>query len=356
MIEKALTAPAPLLQPHLWPPLPPFERLDEGFAAFMRLPAEEQRQQLMMLRGTDRYLQVLNEHLGVVSAYLFSYHDSPLYLATDDAFEIDLQRAKIVLEREVLDHWLPVTSIRHDLDHEGAVAALTSLAFENPGIEHPLFDYLEHEASPEAMKIFLRNEVCRNEVVDDEIAVTSTGLQGAMKVTVCANLWDEVGRGRLDGFHTYWLRRLVDAFDDWNSLLAYRAKEKPWFTMITTNVFNVLLTRPGLKFRRFGWFALNEAWVARHFAKILRGIARVGLGNSDDIAIYFSAHESIDPRHTRELLDAFQAQVPRLSDAEATEVVRGAHMSLAASLEQYDRVLGYMRDLSPVPPTQGARP
>lgn len=352
MIDKARIAPP--LQAHVWPPVPPFERMDQAFSAFMRAPAEEQRKQLALLRGTGPYLQVLNECLGIVSAYLFSYHDSPLYLATDDDFEIDLQRAKIILEREVLDHWLPVTSIKQDLDHAGAVEALSTLAFDNPGIEHPLFDYLEHEASPEAMKLFLRNEVCRNEVVDDEIAVTSTGLQGAMKLAVCANLWDEVGRGRLDGFHTYWLRRLVHGFDDWSQLLAYRANDKPWFTMITTNVFNVLLTRPGLKFRRFGWFTLNEAWVARHFAKILRGIARVGLGQSDDIGIYFSAHETIDPRHTRELIDAFQTQVPRLSNEEAMEIVRGAHMSLAASLAQYDRVLGYLRDVSSVP--QAGRP
>jgi hypothetical protein len=356
MIEKPLTTPTPALQAHLWPPVPPFERMAPEFAAFMRASTEEQRRQLAALRETARYLQVINEHLGVISAYLFSYHDSPLYLATDDDFEIDLQRAKIVLEREVLDHWLPVTSIKSDFDQATAVEALTVLAFDNPGIEHPLFDYLEHEASAEAMKIFLRNEVCRNEVVDDEIAVTSTGLQGVMKLTVCANLWDEVGRGRLDGFHTYWLRRLVAGFEDWSELIAYRTNDKPWFTMITTNVFNVLLTRPGLKFRRFGWFALNEAWVARHFAKLLRGMARVGLGHSDDIGIYFSAHESIDPRHTRELLEAFRAQEPRLSDAEATEVVRGAHMSLAASLAQYDRVLGYMRELSPSPLAAGARP
>jgi hypothetical protein len=37
-------------------------------------------------------------------------------------------------------------------------------------------------------------------------------------------------------------------------------------------------------------------------------------------------------------------------------VVRGAHMSLAASLAQYDRVLGYMRELSPSPLAAGARP
>jgi hypothetical protein len=130
--------------------------------------------------------------------------------------------------------------------------------------------------------------------------------------------------------------------------------------MITTNVFNILLTRPGLKFRRYGWFLLNEAWVAPHFQKIIAGMRRVGFGESDDIQVYFTAHLAIDPRHTRELLQAFREQVPALSPAEAAEVLQGAHMSLAASMLQYDRMLGYLRDITAgtlaVNTLQAARP
>jgi len=156
----------------------------------------------------------------------------------------------------------------------------------NAGVNHPLFDYLESTASLDALHVFLRNDVCRNEVVDDEVAMMSVGIQGAMKAAVCSNLWDEVGHGTLKQYHTYWLRELVDALSDWEGLIEYRKSEKPWFTAITTNVFNILLSRPGLKFRRYGWFLLNEGWVEPHFNKILKGMTRVGL-NAEGVQRYF---------------------------------------------------------------------
>ena len=258
----------PALQRHCWPPVPAFEAMNEDFKRFIGLGYEEQNTYLNGLRDDALYVQTLNEFLGVVSAYLFSYHDSPLHLSTDDDFEIALQRGKILLEREVIDHWLPVEV--PEMAHGDAVRTLEALVEDNPGVTHPLFEFLEKDASREAFKIFLRNEVCRNEVVDDEVAVMSTGLQGPMKIAVSANFWDEVGRGKLEGFHTYWLRRLIEGLDDWDSLVRYRRDDKPWYTMITTNVFNVLLTRPGLKWRRYGWFALGRA---RHHGG---GVTRAG--------------------------------------------------------------------------------
>ena len=84
----------PALQRHCWPPVPAFEAMNEDFKRFIGLGYEEQNTYLNGLRDDALYVQTLNEFLGVVSAYLFSYHDSPLHLSTDDDFEIALQRGK----------------------------------------------------------------------------------------------------------------------------------------------------------------------------------------------------------------------------------------------------------------------
>lgn len=342
---QSIAANQPALQDFKWPHVPPFEALSRDFNDYLAMDSSAQRLYWRNLRTDPCYENRLHDFLSIVSAYLFSYFDSPVYLTVDDDFEIALQRAKINLEREVTRYWLRVDSVPTFNDQNAAADHLTRLVDDNAGVNHALFDYLEANASREAFHIFLRNEVCRNEVVDDEVALMSVGIQGRMKAAVCSNLWDEVGHGTLRQFHTYWLRELLHSMDDWENLLRYRRLEKPWFTMITTNVFNILLSRPGLKFRRYGWFLLNEGWVESHFKKILTGMERVGL-NDETTRRYFSAHVSIDPRHTRELVEAFRHQSPRLTPAQTNEVVKGAYISLAASLSQYDLMLGYIRDIT----------
>ncbi|MDX1341040.1 MAG: iron-containing redox enzyme family protein [Reinekea sp.] len=332
----------PHLQEHQWPPLPRFKSTPDDIREFLSLPRSLQKSSLAEVRDTSAYDEFINTKLAYISGYLFSYCDGPLHLAVDEDLEYEIQRMKLSVESEVLNHWLSSANREYPFKDSAECADyLQHLTFDNPGINHPLFDFLRNDANEVTFKYFLRNEVCRNEVVDDEVAVMTTGIQGAMKAAVCSNLWDEVGQGNLGKFHTYWLRELVEDYSDWHSLIRYRAEERPWFTMITTNVFNILLTRPGLKFRRYGWFLLNEGWVSPHFTKVLFGMDRVGLCQKGQ-QIYFKAHESIDPRHTEELIESIRYQRPALSDKQMSEIACGAHMSLEASLKQYDAMLNYL--------------
>ena len=342
----------PPLQRHVWPPVPTYDGLPPAFDEFLRLSYAQQQQHLATLRndpdGQARYDETLHRFLSVVSAYLFGYDDSPTFRRTDDALEMAILQAKMVCERELLDHWLTVDRHPTGMDQREAAEYLLRLRDDNPCVGHPLFDYIERDASRRAITMFLRNEVTRNEVVDDEVAMMLVGLQGPMKLAISSNLWDECGRGKLTNFHTYWLRRLLEHTSDWDDLLRYRGV-RPWFTQITTNVFNILLTRPGIRMMAYGWFLINESWVAPHFEKILTGIRRVGL-DTDDVTVYFAAHVTIDPRHTDELTGAIAVQQPPLSPAETDLVVRGAHLAIAANKAQYDRMAGYLTEL-----TEGGR-
>jgi Iron-containing redox enzyme len=340
----------PPLQHREWPPVPAYTGLPRAFEEFCRLGHAEQQAHLVALRADPAtHGETLHRFLSVVSSYLFGYADSPTFRRADDALELAILQAKMVLERELLDHWLDVGDHPTGLDPHEAVAYLRRLRDDNSCVAHPLFDYIERDASHQAIRMFLRNEVTRNEVVDDEVAMMLVGLQGPMKLAISSNLWDECGRGRLTNFHTYWLRRLLEHTSDWDDLVRYREGVRPWFTQITTNVFNILLTRPGLRLMAYGWFLINESWVAPHFAKILTGIERVGL-DVDDVTIYFAAHMTIDPRHTDELTGAIAAQEPPLSTVEADQVVRGAHLAIAANKAQYDLMAGYLAAV-----TEGAR-
>jgi hypothetical protein len=86
-----------------------------------------------------------------------------------------------------------------------------------------------------------------------------------------SNLWDECGNGNIDNFHTTWLRRLLKSLNKDNDIIEYR-KTKPWFTSITSNSLNSLLTTVGGVYRAYGHFLITESWVAPHFTKMLIGM------------------------------------------------------------------------------------
>lgn len=343
-IEK-LAKQTPYLQKNEWPPVCDYD-VNEDFLFFANLSFEDQVGYLKKLRESwEEYSFVINDFLGVVSGYFFGYKDSPLFMKLDDDYEVAILRAKIVLEREAKDHWLALPPSESIQSTSHAIQRLEEISENNSALLHPLFPYLRDHASAEALKIFLWNEVIRNEVVDDEVAMLSVGMQGLMKVCTVSNLWDELGHCTLKNFHTYWLRRLIHGLGGIEDFIEYRANSRPWFTKITTNIFNILLSRPGLKFMKYGWFLTNEGWVEPHFRDIVQGMNRVGLLD-EDIQIYFTAHMSIDPIHTSELIDGIRMQVPELTSTELSQVVDGANMAVAAATTQYDYVLHYLQKIT----------
>ncbi|TKD09433.1 iron-containing redox enzyme family protein [Polyangium fumosum] len=335
---ETLAADVTELQGHDWPPVAPFEKLAAQLDMFLGLDMHQQKDQLAALRGNaDAYGAFLHGSLGTLYAYVLGYRDSPLFLATDDAVEARLHGAKIVLEREMLEHFLAPPPPPALPGRAAKLDYLEHLAMNNPGVHDPFFDFVADRATRPALREFLRCEVTRNEVVDDEVALLSVGLQGTLKKVTASNLWDECGNGNLVNFHTYWLRRLLERTTDWNGILRWRAEEGPWFSRISSNSFNMLLTRPGYTYRAYGSFLITEAWVEPHFERILAGLARCALDHPD-IAVYFSRHVRIDPHHTAEMIAALRAQRPELSERALDEVILGAHVAIAAGTLMYRRL------------------
>jgi hypothetical protein len=333
----------PTLQKYNWPPVNPFQEVGQDLAEFLELSSNQQHQYLETLRKVpEQHGQFLHDSLAQIYAYCFGYHDSPCYLKTDESLERKLVNAKFTLETELQEHGLSLEPIPLELSQNEAADYLKTLAVNNPGIEHPLFDYLE-TAPRNVLLRFLQHEVMRNEVVDDEVSLLVLGLQGAFKAVVVANLWDECGRGKLAHAHTYWLRRFLEAINGWKELTDYR-KVSPWFSKIISNVFMMLLTRPGFKLSAYGYFLMSESAVAPHFKKILAGLGKTEL-TQEDITIYFDAHLKIDKHHGQELVDAIRYQEPCLTQPEINLLLQGAHLYIATATTQYNYMLSYLSSL-----------
>lgn len=337
---------SPKLQSRYWPSVNKFESFNESFLNFINLELNEQHQLLFNMRGAiEEYGKAIHEYLAVIYSYMLGYEDSPCYLKTDDELEIKLQRAKILLERELMNHWLTVPVIPQQLNQAEAAEYLSKKIHDNSGVYHELFDYIATKASKAAIWTCLQHEVIRNEVVDDEVAWLASGLQGLLKKVAVSNLWDECGHGKLHDFHTYWLRMLLEESNGWGQLAEYRKSDTPWFSKITSNTFNMLLTRPGYKFMAYGYFSITESWVKPHFQKILAGMQRVEI-NNENLSMYFTAHLKIDPYHAKELVEGIAYQEPRLNQAEVNQILIGAHLAIAAGTVQYNRMLSYFSSIN----------
>ncbi|MFJ3937641.1 iron-containing redox enzyme family protein [Streptomyces parvus] len=349
-LTKSLGGPLPDatldLYDHYWPPVEHFEGFDLELTDFLAAEPVKQRAFLETLRhDPEAHGRFLHSHLAAIYAHNFGYRDGAYTRHVDDEGEIAQFAAKVVLERELFDHWATPGDVPRFEDQLKAADHLDHLAETNPGVVHPLFDFIRDEASREQIERFLLCELIRNEVVDDEVALLVVGLQGMQKAVAAANLWDECGRGKLENFHTYWLRRLLEATSDgWGELDRYRLGH-PWFAKLTSNINAALLTRPARKMMAYGCFLVFESWVEPHFVRILEGMTRVGLLD-DERRIYFTAHVAIDPRHSRELSDGLRRQRPRLSIEEINDVVQGAHLASDTGRRQFDHMLTYLRAMS----------
>lgn len=332
------------LMKYNWPVVNNFRDFDKEFENFLFASREAKQKILKNLRigNNDEYSRFLHTLLSDIYGYIFGYYDSPTYCKTNDNLEIQLQEAKIILEREMLDYWLNLSNIEKKIDQIEATQYLKRYIENNEGMNHSFFEFIETQMTKENFIEFLYFETIRDEVVDDEVGFILIGLQGEMKKAIARNLWDECGNGELDGFHTYWLRRLLDKANIISNFQDYR-KNVPWFTKITSNSFNMYGTRSAYKYRAYGHFLITESWVHNHFEKIIKGLNRVGLVD-EDTQVYFTKHYDLDPFHTADMLNAMEKQMPKLTETEIAELLIGAHTAVIAGTKLYDHSLRYFTD------------
>lgn len=342
--KGSLAVEMPILQEYEWPVVSLRSSFDENLQEFLEKDKEQQHKYLAVQKQNhEEHGKFINECLSQIYAYIYGYPNNPCYMTTNDELEIKIQRSKILLERELIQ-WLNIPAIPKGLNQSSAAQYLVELINENTGVFHSLYDFVATKASKRALLTFLFTETVRTEVVDDEVSFMIVGLQGPLKRAASANLWDECGRGSFSEFHTYWLRMLLEQLGAWDQFKAYREEEMPWFAMIVSNAFNLLLTRPGFKYAAYGHFVVGESWVPPHFIKTIEGMKRVGYNHPNEL-IYFDKHVTIDPHHTQDLIDGIAHQRPVLSSNAIDQILLGAHEMVAAGTAQYQRMLTYLSSL-----------
>jgi hypothetical protein len=220
-------------------------------------------------------------------------------------------------------------------DPAGFISWFEQLADVGPGQRDPLFPWLEHGASLEQMRWYLRQEAAGEAGFDDLTAYTQVKLPKRVKLELARNYWDEMGRGNAKGMHGPMLCRLVAELD-----LNPQIEDTVWESLALANAMTAMAT-----WRDYAWHALGalgviELTAPRRSAAVAAGLKRLGINGK--VRLYFDLHATLDVKHSA----AWNAEALAPAVAEdpqrAVAIAEGALIRLHCGARCFER---YRREL-----------
>ena len=220
-------------------------------------------------------------------------------------------------------------------DPAGFVRWFESLADIGPGQRDPLFPWLEHHASLEQMRWYLRQEAAGEAGFDDLTAFTQVKLPDRVKLELARNYWDEMGRGNPKGMHGPMLHRLVVALR-----LEPRIEETVWESLALANAMTAMATRRDYAWHAIGALGVIELTAAGRSRAVAAGLKRLGVNGKT--RLYFDVHATLDVKHSA----AWNAEaiIPAVAGdpRRAVAIAEGALIRLHCGARCFER---YRREL-----------
>lgn len=202
---------------------------------------------------------------------------------------------------------------------------------------HPIFDYLMHDASLEELKKFAYSESIMNLEFFDYLALAVIGVSDQAKVEIMSNLWDETGQGRVEKFHTVLFQNFLNDLG-----ITYDRKQilesMSWEGVAGINLFNYFSIYSFNKTKYFGMLAATEMLDPPHYNKLINGITRIFSSNNIDHS-YYTEHELVDVGHASGWLN--HVVIPELlrKPYKTQDFWLGFYMRLDSTKKYYDQLL-----------------
>ncbi|HVE93974.1 MAG TPA: iron-containing redox enzyme family protein [Acidimicrobiales bacterium] len=217
-----------------------------------------------------------------------------------------------------------------------AVSALRRIARRD---DAPIYDWLATSATWSQLVKFLAIEGGPDGGFDDLVAICQVGLDGAPKVVLGANYWDEMGRGELADVHTELHRQLVRAVDlprlDWSEL--------PSSALERSALNGLLATNRWLQPEMIGALGLLELQAGPRCRRVLRALRRL---EAPSAALpFYDEHADTDPRHGKEWLDGAVAPLVEAHPEWHARIVRGARWRAELNSRLFADALKALQDV-----------
>ena len=203
-----------------------------------------------------------------------------------------------------------------DWDLPGAAAAaMRAIAVRD--LIPEVYDWLAQDADRAEIVEFLAIEGGPDGGFDDLVAACQIGLDGAPKLELAQNYWDEMGNGSLARVHTELHRKLSRAL----GLSCPPREAQPVEALERSVLTGLLATNRWLQPELLGALGLLELQAGPRCRRVVTALERVGAG--EDALDFYVEHATVDPRHGKDWVD--KAVVPFEGDPRwAPGIVRGA--------------------------------
>ncbi len=202
---------------------------------------------------------------------------------------------------------------------------------------HPLFEYLEKEASLEEMTYFFSQEITVDGRFDDLLAMLQIGQTAEIKMEIAANYWDEMGNGNPQKVHTELFSVLLEELrltedTDFYTLFEDAAPESLacgnlliYYAIHRTNV------TVGL-----GAMGAVEMLAPIRFSHFVKGFKRLGL--SQQASEYHKLHITVDTQHGNGWINNAIVPLVQQKPELKRDISYGALCRLESSVDYLDMI------------------
>lgn len=171
---------------------------------------------------------------------------------------------------------------------------LKSVWHSHRASQHPIFDFLEKQASKKQLYYFFKSDSALNLIFFDLVAYTLIGSQPETRGTISENLWDEIGHG--DNVFTH-----VNLYKDVLARQDISLPENHYIDMYDVealaghNAFMIGSVNRKHYYKLLGVMAMTEVLDPPQYEKLVKGCIRLGLIDRD--VKYYTEHITIDIKH-----------------------------------------------------------
>jgi Iron-containing redox enzyme len=277
--------------------------------------------------------------LGEIHRALFSLYELHVTDGTSaravNQFNPTLTRLRSRIERA----WLA----REERRARASGAALSSTAIvptlkdlwaRHPVSSHPLFDFLEKDASREQIVAFFKSDSALNIRFFDLLLYSMIGSREGVRRELAQNLWDEAGRGEAARAHVSLFQHLLEVVGVGRAP-DHHASELGWEGLAGHNLFMLACVNRQHYFKLLGVMAMTELLDPSQYEKLARGCRRVGLGGANELE-YYDEHVTIDVIHGEGWLSNVIEPILRDTPEVGADILLGAVLRMATCKDYYD--------------------
>lgn len=211
---------------------------------------------------------------------------------------------------------------------------------------HPLFDFIEQDATQEEIVRFFAYDSTLVLRFCDLITLSMVGADDSVRSVLAENFWDEMGNGDFSRRHSFLFKRLL-SYVGADRLLApglvgdRLAMGSSWQALAGYNLYMYLSLHRRNYFTSLGCLGSGELMDSGQYVKIVNGCRRVGFTDREGLAYYID-HAEADVRHGNEWLDKVLLPLVAKYGGARRDIVAGASLRLNTTADYYDFLL---RDL-----------